>query len=178
MQLCNNSMYGICCIRASAPLRDLPPATRHFRTWIPLASRGARPDHVWWSRCGAVGRLVGAGNDVKKRRHVVASAQVGNTYSPVVAGLLGTSGGPLGRGFWASVRFSWELPGALLACLGLSWGALGLCYPSLPPPPIPRFPPPLPLFLSSASSNHGRRRDQLPSGWRCAAVRQGRDIIV
>ena len=29
----------ISCNRASAPLRDLPPATRHFRTWIQDASR-------------------------------------------------------------------------------------------------------------------------------------------
>ena len=26
--------------------RNLPPATRHFRTWIPLASRKTRPEHV------------------------------------------------------------------------------------------------------------------------------------
>ena len=42
--------HWIRCIIASA---DLPPATRHFRTWIPLASRGARPGPVQSSRCGA-----------------------------------------------------------------------------------------------------------------------------
>ena len=52
-QLSNHWIHWIRCIRASAPLRDLPPATRHFRTWIPLASRGARPEHVHSSRCGA-----------------------------------------------------------------------------------------------------------------------------
>ena len=46
-QLCNHWIHWIRCIIASA---DLPPATRHFRTWIPLASRGARPEHVQSSR--------------------------------------------------------------------------------------------------------------------------------
>ena len=46
----NYLKHWIRCIIASA---DLPPATRHFRTWIPLASRGARPEHVQSSRCGA-----------------------------------------------------------------------------------------------------------------------------
>ena len=49
-QLCNHWIRWIRCIIASA---DLPPATRHFRTWIPLASRGARQEHVQSSRCGA-----------------------------------------------------------------------------------------------------------------------------
>ena len=30
----------------------------------------------------------------------------------------------------------------------------------------------------SAGSNHGRRRDQLPRGWRCAAVRPGGKITL
>ena len=55
-QLCNHWIHGMRCTTASA---DLPPATRHFRTWIPFASRGARPEHVYSSRCGAFCELFG-----------------------------------------------------------------------------------------------------------------------
>ena len=41
------------------------------------------------------------------------------------------------------------------------------------PLPPPSFSYSLPIIPSSAGSNHGVRRDQLPPGWRCAAVRAG-----
>ena len=93
-------------------------SARHFRTWIPLASRGARPEHVQSRRRGA-------------------------SWEPV-----GASWRPLGSFF----GFFWTF-----------WGPL----------PPPSFSYSLPIIPSSAGSNHGRRRDQLPPGWRCAAVRPG-----
>ena len=81
---------------------------------------------------------------------------VRSTYSHVVAGpsgsLLGASWRPLGSFF----------------------GPLGDFFGPLPP----SFSDSLPIFPSSAGSNHGRRRDQLPPGWRCAAVRPGGEITL
>ena len=69
--------------------------------------------------------------------------------------------------------------------LGASWGPLGgllgvsfcLLGTSLGPLPPPSFSYTLPIFPSNAGSNHGRRSDQLPPGWRCAAVRPGEKSI-
>ena len=66
----------------------------------------------------------------------------------------------------------WGPPGGLLgASLGFFWTFWG-------PLPPPSFSYSLPIIPSSAGSNHGRRRDQLPPGWRCAAVRPGGKITL
>ena len=47
-QLCNIWIHWIRCIKAFAGKRCR--SARHLRTWIPLASRGARPEHVQTGR--------------------------------------------------------------------------------------------------------------------------------
>eukprot|EP00959_Pyramimonas_sp_CCMP1952_P470961 9497606-Pyramimonas_sp.AAC.1 len=63
---------------------DLPPATRHLRTRIPLASRGARPEHVQSSCCRAFGNFFGA------------SWVLGGASGRPAGGLWEASWGPLG----------------------------------------------------------------------------------
>ena len=56
-QLCNHWIRRTRCIKAFAGKRCR--SARHLRTWIPLASRGARPEHVQSRRRGASWEPVG-----------------------------------------------------------------------------------------------------------------------
>ena len=100
-------------------------SARHFRTWIPLASRGARPEHVQSSRCGAFweppgGFLVAAWG--------LPGASWG--FLGLLVGLLGASWVPLGASWGLSgprarnVRSGPSSGPSLGAVLGTSWAVL------------------------------------------------------
>eukprot|EP00959_Pyramimonas_sp_CCMP1952_P153576 3213387-Pyramimonas_sp.AAC.1 len=90
LQLCNHWKHWIRCIWASAPLRDLPPATRHFRTWT--LGLYAAPPTPW----GAPGRSLGG--------LLAALLKPFGGLWWASWSLLGASWGPLGA--------SWRLLGA------------------------------------------------------------------